>query len=154
MTERLCLLLTTCNSIARTYLIQPLLISAGFPGNKCRCHPLIVIVSREKTFTDFAVFDYLRLSQIVKNHKIHKNSFTLYDILSIRHRGYHFFATHFYAVTHSFLREIWGHSICWRSKREQSAKVFSAKIGVFFSNSLKFSLSKVSRYTVRYTQNH
>ena len=35
----------------------------------------------------------------------------------------------------------------WRSKSEQSVKVFSAKI-VFFTNSRKFSPSKVSCYTV------
>ena len=37
--------------------------------------------------------------------------------------------------------------VLWRSKNEQSAKVFSAKI-VFFTNSRKFSLLKVSCYTV------
>ena len=40
-----------------------------------------------------------------------------------------------------------GHEILWCGKSEQSAKVFSAKI-VFFTNSQKFSPSKVSRYTV------
>ena len=43
-TERLCLLLTACNSIAHTYFIQPLLISAGFPENKR--HPLVVAAQK------------------------------------------------------------------------------------------------------------
>ena len=54
----------------------------------------------------------------------------------------------FVAIHKSFLHEIWGHGIHWRGKSEQSAKVFSAKI-VFFTNSQKFSPSKVSRYTLR-----
>ena len=49
-----------------------------------------------------------------------------------------------------FLREIWGRGILWHSTSDQSAKVFSAKI-VIFTNSRKFSPSKVSRYMVRPT---
>ena len=50
----------------------------------------------------------------------------------------------FRANFESFLREIWGRRVLWRGKSEQSAKVLSAKI-VFI---IKFSPSKVSRYTV------
>ena len=46
------------------------------------------------------------------------------------------------AICKSFLCKIWGHGILWLSKSEQSAKI------VFFTNSWKFSPSKVSRYTV------
>ena len=54
----------------------------------------------------------------------------------------------FVAIRESFLREIWGCVVLWRGTSEQSAKVFSTKI-VFFTNSRKFSPSKVSRCTVR-----
>ena len=40
-----------------------------------------------------------------------------------------------------------GLGVLWCSKSEQSAKVFSMKF-IFFTNSRKFSPSKVSRYTV------
>ena len=45
-----------------------------------------------------------------------------------------------------FLCENWGHDVLWRSKSEQSAQVFYAKI-IFFTNLHKFSPSKVFRYT-------
>ena len=53
----------------------------------------------------------------------------------------------FVAIRESFLCEIWGRGVLWHSTSEQYAKVFSVKI-VFFTNSWKFSPSKVSRYTV------
>ena len=51
------------------------------------------------------------------------------------------------AIRESFLREIWGRGILWYGKSKQSAKVFSVKI-VLFTDSRKFSSSKVSCYTV------
>ena len=51
------------------------------------------------------------------------------------------------AICECFLCEMWGHGILWCSKSEQSTKVFSANI-IFFTNSWKFSPSKVSCYTV------
>jgi len=53
----------------------------------------------------------------------------------------------FVAICQSFLREIWRRGVLWHGTSEQSAKVFSAKI-IFFTNSQKFSPSKVSGYTV------
>ena len=53
----------------------------------------------------------------------------------------------FVAIHESFLCKIWGHGVLWCGKSEQSAKVFSLKI-VFFTNLRKFSLSKVSHYTI------
>ena len=52
----------------------------------------------------------------------------------------------FVAIHESFLREIWERGVLWHGMSEQSTKVFSVKI-VFFTNSQKFSSSKVSRYT-------
>ena len=53
----------------------------------------------------------------------------------------------FVAIHESFLREILERGVLWRSKSEQSVKVFSTKI-VFFTNSRKYSPSKLSRYMV------
>ena len=47
----------------------------------------------------------------------------------------------------SFLCKIWGRCFFWCGKSEQATKVFSTKI-IFFTNSHKFSPSKVSLYTV------
>ena len=53
----------------------------------------------------------------------------------------------FVAICENFLCKIFGHGVIWCSKSEKSAKVFSVKI-VFFTNSRKFSPSKVLHYTV------
>ena len=53
----------------------------------------------------------------------------------------------FVAVHKSFLHKIWERGVLWRGTSEQSMKVFPAKI-VIFTNLRKFSLLKVSRYTV------
>ena len=53
----------------------------------------------------------------------------------------------FVAVCESFLHEIWRCGILWRGTSKQSTKVCSTKI-IFFTDSRKFSPSKVSRYTV------
>ena len=53
----------------------------------------------------------------------------------------------FVAICDSFLCEIWECGVFRHSKSEQSVKVFSTKI-VFFTNSRKFSPSKVYRYMV------
>ena len=51
------------------------------------------------------------------------------------------------AIRESFLREIWGDGLCWCSRREQFATVFSPKI-IIFHQFTEFSSSRVSRYTV------
>ena len=53
----------------------------------------------------------------------------------------------FCGYTQKFSPRNLGRGIVWHSKSDQSTKVFSTK-NVFFTNSRKFSPSKVSRYTV------
>ena len=53
----------------------------------------------------------------------------------------------FVAIHDSFLRKILGRAFYWQGKSKQSVKVFSVNI-VFFTNSRKFSPSKVSHCTV------
>ena len=71
------------------------------------------------------------------------------DLLHILYSGKHLREKTFvnFVVLWKFLCKIWERGVLWRSKSEQSAKVVFAKI-VFFTNSRKFSPSKVSRYTV------
>ena len=51
------------------------------------------------------------------------------------------------SICESFLHKIWGCCFFWCGKSEQATKVFSTKI-IFFTNSHKFSPSKVFLYTV------
>jgi len=46
-----------------------------------------------------------------------------------------------------FSTKFWGVGVLWHGKNEQSVKVFSVKI-VFFTNSRRFSPSKLFRYMV------
>ena len=55
----------------------------------------------------------------------------------------------FVMIGESFFRGIWGRSILWCCRNEQSVKVFSAKI-TFFTDPRNFSPSKVFRYTASY----
>ena len=56
----------------------------------------------------------------------------------------------FVAICVSFLCEIWRRGVLWHGKSEQSAKVSIHENGIFHQF-VKFSLLKVSRYTVSIT---
>ena len=64
-----------------------------------------------------------------------------------RDKNFHEFHS-FVAICESFLCEFLGYAILWRSKSEQSVKVFSTNI-VFSTKLQKFSPSKVSHYTLQ-----
>ena len=55
----------------------------------------------------------------------------------------------FCGYTRKFCPRNLGRGVLWHGKSEQSTKVFSAKI-IFFTNSRRFSPSKVSRYMVHF----
>ena len=100
-------------------------------------------LSREKTLANFAVL--WLFAKVFSTKFGDVASFGAAEVSNLRKFSPQ--KSYFSPIRKSFLHEIWGCGVLWRSRSEQSAKVFSTKI-VFFTNSRKFFLRKFS--AIRY----